>query len=191
VKNLAIGLWIIQVLAAFTMLIAAVFETESILATGPTLVVVGLLLGLATRPLQSWSALGFALSGPLVCALISFLIAAFGWGPREGHAPTLVILSTYLILSAPLAIAAWRRIWRWATNRNGLPLAGLQFSLKTLLITMTATCIVIAAAKLLADYIGRSERLIFGGFTLTVLVLCALVVWRCLAYPMVKSDAQS
>ena len=49
-KNLAIGLWIIQVLAAFTMLIAAVFETESILATGPTLVVIGLLLGLANLP---------------------------------------------------------------------------------------------------------------------------------------------
>ena len=48
---------------------------------------------------------------------------------------------------------------------------------------MTATCIVIAAAKFLADYAGRGELLGFGSFTFVMLVLSGLVVWRYLAYP--------
>ena len=182
-KNLAIGLWITQVLTAITTLIAAGVQIESIVATGPTLAVIGLLLGLTTRALQSRSTLGFALSGPLVCAFVSFLIAAFRWGPGPTRTPALVILTTYVILIAPLAIISWRQIWRWGTMANERPATAFQFRLKTLLIVMTATCIVIAAAKFLADYAGPRELLGFGSFTFIVLVLSGLVVWRYLTYP--------
>ena len=185
-KNLAIGLWITQVLAAIAMLIAAGVAIQSILATGPALTVIGLLLGLTTRALRSRSALGFALSGPLVCALISFLIAAFRWGPGEAHAPTVVILTTYLILISPLAFFSRQRIWRWETIVSGRPATAFQFRLKTLFIAMTATCIVIAAAKFLADYARPGEDLGFGSFTFIVLVLSGLVVWRYLAYPSAR-----
>ena len=184
-KKFATSLWIAQVLAAITMLIAAGVETESIVATGPTLTVIGLLLGLSTRALQSKSALAFALSGPLVCAFIALLIAVFRWGPRQGHTPTLIVLITYVILIAPLAIISWREIWRWNTMAKEGPTHAFQFRLKTLLITMTATCILIAAAKFLADYV-RGERLGFGSFTLIVLVLNGLVMWRYLAYPSAR-----
>jgi hypothetical protein len=184
-KKLAIGLWIAQVLAAGTMLIAAGVKTESILATGPALTVIGLLLGLTTRALQSRSALAFALSGPLVCAFISFLIAAFHWSPLEGHIPTLVVLSTYVIVIVPLAFMSWCQIWRWETAPNARPTTAFQFRLKTLLLVMTATCILIPTTKFLANNLRPADTLIFGSFTLLVLVLTGLVVWRYLIYPSV------
>jgi hypothetical protein len=181
-KKLAIGLWVTQVAAALTILIAAIVKTESILATGPTLTVVGLLLALATCSIQSQPVLGFAISGPLVCALISYFIAAFRWGPREGHTPTVVILIIYVTLIAPLALIAWRHIWRWSPIARNLAAPAFQFRLKTLLIAITMACLLTAAVKYLAIYAGE-ERGIFGGFTLIVLVLTGLVVWRSLSYP--------
>ena len=186
-KKLAIGLWIVQLLAALTMLIAAGVQTESIVATGPTLTVIGLLLGLTTRALQSKSALSFALSGPLVCTFIAFLIAALHWSPEEGHTPTLIVLITYVILIAPLAIISCREIWQWNTMAKDSPANAFQFRLKTLFIAMTAACILIAAAKFLADYV-RGERLSFGSFTLIVLVLSGLVMWRWQGLQLQQSD---
>lgn len=67
---------------------------------------------------------------------------------------------------------------------NEDPATAFQFRLKTLLIAMTATCIVIAAAKLLPNDAVRGERPIFGTYTFIVFVLSGLVVWRYLAQPL-------
>jgi hypothetical protein len=183
VKNFAIALWLAQVLAAIGMLIAVVIDIETILVTGPILAAVGLLLALATGSIQSWSALAFSLSGPFVTAFISFLIAVFDFSPEEAYTPTIAVLITYLALFWPIAFMAFLRIRRWRTTAIGFNRPVVRFSMKTLLIVMTATCIVIAGGKLLFDSLPPDEAYLFGGFTFTVLVLSSLVVWRCLAYP--------
>ncbi len=114
-KNFAIGLWVVQTLAAIAMLIAASIIIESILTTGPVLAIVGLLLALFTRRLQSWPSLAFALSGPLVTAFISFLIAVFELDPAEAFTPTLTILTAYLLVISPFAVLSWLRILHWET----------------------------------------------------------------------------
>ena len=182
-KQLSIAFWLAKVLAAIAMLIAVVIDIEAILVTGPILAAVGLLLALATASIQSWSALAFALSGPFVAAFISFLIAVFDFSPEEAHTPTIAILITYLALIWPIAIMSLLRILRWRTTAIGSKRPIVRFSMKTMLFVMTATCIVIAAGKLLLDSVPPDEAYLFGGFTFTVLVLSGIVVWRCLAYP--------
>jgi hypothetical protein len=191
VKNFAIGLWLAQVLAAIAMLIAVLVDIEYILATGPILAAIGLLLSLATASIQSWSALTFALSGPFVAAFISLLIAVFELGPDEARTPAIVVLITYLALIWPIAFMSCLRIFRWRTIATGPNRPVVRFSMKTLLIVMTATCLLIVACKLLFDVIPSDEAYLFGGFTLIVLVLCSIVVWRCLAYPFRNPPARN
>jgi hypothetical protein len=190
-KNFAISLWLAQVLAAIAMLIAVIVDIEYILVTGPILAAIGLLLALAMTSIQSWSTLTFALSAPFVAAFISLLIAVFELGPTEARTPAIVVLISYLILIWPIAFMSFLRIVRWRTvaNRANRPI--VQFSLKTLLIVMTATCLLIAAGKLLFDTMPADETYMFGGFTLLVFVLSGGVVWKCLAYPYrgKKSDS--
>ena len=181
-RKLAIGLWVSQCLSAFAMIgFAAGYSIESILATGPILACTGLLLGLATRPLQSWSILAFALSAPAVCTLIAILIAVFNLSPEEATSPTIVILGAYIVLMLPLAILSWRAIYRWSTFARNAERRLLQFSIKTLLIVMTSVCIVVGACKLIFVYVGLDELLIFGGFAIVSLLLCGLVIWRFMA----------
>lgn len=182
-KKLAIGLWIAQLLAAIAMLLATLVNIEFILVTGPILAVLGLLLALASASIQSWSVLTFALSAPFVAAFISLLIAAFHLGPTEARTPAIVVLVTYLVLIGPIAFMSFLRLLRWRTVANRANRPVVRFSLKTLLIAMTATCLVIAAGKLLFEVMPADETYLFGGFTLFVFVLSGGVVWKCLAYP--------
>lgn len=175
-KNLAVTLWMFQLIAALVMLVAAAIKTESILITGPALSLIGLLLGLATCALQSPAALAFALSAPLVCGLILFLIAAFRWGAREAYLPTVLVLSTYMLLMAPFAIVSGDRLWRWKTV-TGKPPRGFQFGLRTLLIAITACCLLIPIVTYLLKNM-RGESFVFRGFTILVVTLSGLVVWR-------------
>jgi hypothetical protein len=182
VKQLAIALCVIQILAAIAMLIAAIVEIETILFVGPILSVIGLLHGFITRGFRSWSTLLFALSAPLVCGLIAMLIAACRWNPTEAHDPVVTITSVYLIFTAPLAALVLRRTRRLDTLPLSLTPAPWQFSLRSLLVLMTVVCILMVAGKILIDAMLQGDRLIFSGFALLVVALSGVVLWLFIAH---------
>jgi len=176
VKIVAIALWLGEVLAAIIMLVLASLHIQTILFTGPILTVTGLLLAFVTRPLRSWTALGFALSGPLVSGFLSLSIAVFNLGPAESYSLVVSTLTAYALLMLPAAVASIRQIVRWETLVWGISPPLFQFSLKSLLMLMTLICVLIAAVKILLTAIGRDESIFFGGFTLVVFVLCGVAV---------------
>jgi hypothetical protein len=85
---------------------AILYETESVVITGPilfTLGVLALLGGLFTRH-RLVVALGAAHCG--ICLLFLLLVNAMEWSPDEAHVPFLVMGTVYtLALAVPTAIA--------------------------------------------------------------------------------------
>jgi hypothetical protein len=168
-------------MAAVTMFIAAMIDVESILFMGPVLTVAGLVLAVVTRPLLSWPMLCVGLSGPLVCALIAYLIVIGNWGTIEAYVPTAVITGLYAMCFFPAtAVALASALKRQATCTTSTRPAS-RYSLKSLLYVMTSICILLVVGRLVAEVI-HDEGVIFGGYALVVVALCGLVLWRFIAY---------
>jgi hypothetical protein len=177
VRTFAICAWVVYVLAANAMLVASAIDVETILATGPTLTVAGLLLAYATRPLRSRGVLIVALSGPLMAAFIALNIAMFQLGPHEAQQPVTLMLACYLFLFWPAALYSLFLLIRWNTPTSPHP-RWMQFSLKTLLIAMTAMCVSIVIARQYLGSFGPSEGVFFAVFGFGVVLVCALIFWR-------------
>jgi hypothetical protein len=178
---LAIGLWVAQVVALAVMFIAAVIDVESIIFTGPAFTLVGLAHALVTRSLQSWITLVFALSAPLVCAIIAVLIPIFDWRPNDARLPVITILLVYAIVIAPVAGRALQIAWQWQANNQARAVLPWQFSLKSILVTMTLFCVLLAAARFIVKQLDLDDG-VFSGFAAMVALLAALVIWRYLAF---------
>ena len=187
-RRLAVSLWTGQLLAALAMLIAAAVSVESILVTGPLLSIVGLLLGSVTQPLRSWWTLLFALSAPLIAALISLVIAVFNLGPGLAQNPVVALMSIYLLFALPAAVVPFRIIRRWDVQ-SSVSRPTWQFSVKTLLLIMTGVCLLAAIGRLLIAASMDDEMLVFGGFTLGIIALCALLIGRFVAFRSVEECA--
>ncbi len=184
-RKLAIGLWVAQVLAAVTMLVAALIEIESIIGTGPALSIVGLLLAVVTWRLNSWEPIAFGVSGPLVCAVGAMLIAVNHWKPSSAERPIPILLAAYMLAATPLAIVSLRAIRRWQVIELPEQRRVWQFSMKSLMIWMTVVCVLTAAGQYVARRLGenpmRGEGYIFVSFALAAIVLSGVVLWRFLA----------
>jgi hypothetical protein len=178
-KRWAIGLWTAQVLSIVVAMVAASIEFRSIVVTGPILCVIGLALATATRPLRSWMAQLFALSGPLISAFCALLIAVFHLGPGDARRPILTIFATYILFAIPVALVSLRQIAGWPA---GLALRGrylLRFSLKSLLILMTAACVLLLPLQVVVSklpFIDFSTG--FGLFAAVTAALACVVLWR-------------
>jgi hypothetical protein len=175
-RKLALVAWAAQVLSTVAALAACAAEIHTILFTGPALAVSGFALALVTRPLRSWSVLGFSLSGPGVVALGATLIAVFRWGPDDAEVPILAILFIYTLLSVPVALTLFPEILRWsvsATSQN----AFWQYSLKSLLVLTTALCVTVPIIRALLIHIGAADSFIFSTFVMVTLALIGLSVW--------------
>jgi hypothetical protein len=182
VRKLAIGFWAAQALAALVMLwTAAAIHLESILWTGPTLTIVGLLHAVVTLSLGSWVTLVAGLSGPLVCAFIAVCIALFNWSPGEAEGPVIVIMSLYTVIFFPVTAITLRPGIKWDAKSASPAPPVWQFSLKSLLLSMTAICLLIVAAQQVSTAL-RDDDIIFNGFALVTVALCGLVVWRFVVY---------
>lgn len=174
----ATAVWAAQLVATVGMVIPAFVEIEWIMGAGPILSIAGLVMATFARRLQSTVVLLYGLSGPLVCALCAALIAINSWGPEESRAPIGVIIVVYAILAVPLAIVAFLQIrWPYA-EPSAKPPRAWQFSLRSLLVLMTAVCVVIAVGRLLFRNVSRDESYFFGGYALACIVLSAGVAWR-------------
>lgn len=191
-KHVAIGLWAAQLLAAACLLIGALIHIESILVTGPILTLVGLMLAIVTRGMHSWIILSFAVSAPLVCAFIATLIAVFDMPPDTARLPVLVLFSVYVLAQAIGAAPTIVQLLRWQQLAGTQPVP-FRFSLKTLLIAMTAICLLVVLGRMLFSKFGLlgppAETYIFGGFALVAVLGSGFVVLRTVATGQGSKDA--
>lgn len=172
----AIGLWAAQVLATIAAILAGAVEIESIIGTGPAMSITGLALAFVARPLRSWRVLLFSLSAPVLCALCAFLIALFRWDPGEAQTPIMVILSIFGLLAIPAAAMSLRSILLWHNLDNSRRPFVWRYSLRSLLVTTTALCVLLALGRLVVVFVGLQERLVFGLFSLATLTLVGTVL---------------
>jgi hypothetical protein len=179
VRRFAIGLCAAQLLTAFGALCGAIIELESIVGTGPVLTVVGLLTAWVTRHYNSRYLLMFGLSAPAVSAFGAILIAGFHWSPPEARAPIITLLTLYALPLIPAALVAGYLILRGTVVT--IPLASRtawQYSLRTLLLTMTAVCIFTAVGQYFARMAIPDFPIVFSTFAMATIALSAAIVWR-------------
>ena len=172
----AIGLWYAQSLTTLAMLAMVIcFDIETIVVTGPALTAIGLALTLVTRPLASWPVTHFSLSAPLMCAFGALVIAFFELRPGQAYFPILTILTTYTILTSPLALLARRRIRDWpATPRTRWV---LRYNMKSLFVVMTGVSVAAAVLSYLANA-ALGFPIVFGTFGIIAAALPFIISWQ-------------
>jgi hypothetical protein len=173
-KKVALGAWAAQILATIAAVAACAVDVESILFTGPALTFSGTALALVTRSLRSWNVLAYGLSGPLVSALGALLILVFSWGPSEAQEPILAISILYAMLSIPTALIVFPKILYWTASPRPWAPFPWQFSLKSLLLVTTATCVVVPLFRFLLTNSFRGDYIIFSVFVLVTVSLMGL-----------------
>ena len=102
------GFYSLQLLVLTIGFAAAIFiDTETIIATGLALVLVGLvLLGLAWRYKDlPFMTCGF--SGPMFGGVIFLLIFLNDWGPEEARWPVLGLASVYMLWLVSVGVGLW------------------------------------------------------------------------------------
>ena len=172
----AIALWTVQVLATVAAVAACAAKIESILFTGPSLAVIGLILAIVTRPLRSWRVLLYSLSGPFVAAFCAALIAVFRWGPGDAEDPILAILFIYTFLSIPTALSVFPEILQWSSSPPKWSPPRWRYSLRSLLLVTTALCIVVPALRFLFLNARRNDTIIFSLFVLVTMTLAGIAL---------------
>lgn len=134
-----IALWVARVLTVLgwltavvgTILIAYV-DVESVLSSGPSMVVLGALLLIAAAVCRNWFALGAGVSMVAVCLLFFGLVWYLDWSPSDAEKPFIAMSTIYTIALSPLAVVSLiqcPRITRyrpWECHNCGYPLYGLK-----------------------------------------------------------------
>jgi len=110
------GFYSLQLVVLVTGFAAAIFiDTETIIASGSALALVGLvLLGVAWR-YKDLPFLACGFSGPIFGVFIFLLIFHNGWGPNEARGPVLGLASVYML--GLVSVGAWL----WLRRRGSLP----------------------------------------------------------------------
>lgn len=172
-------------------MIAARVFFESIVFTCPLMGVAGLLVGVVACRLQSRAVLTHGLSAPLICAFGAMLIAVNHWGPDSAQEPIMMMLAGYTILSLPLAAVSLHRVSRLSRRdavNNERP--WWQFSLRSMLVTVTTVCVSIAVARLLFRYVPRADSIAFGDYAIAYAALSAYVGWRYRVFAHVQVESR-
>ncbi len=103
-------LLLLAILASAAMCLA---DVESILWSGPTVTVLGL-LSMATLRQRSEFPLAviYGLSGPLLSVCVGVLINVRGWSPADAQVPVSLISLVYAVVATPLAVFVLRHTRR-------------------------------------------------------------------------------
>jgi hypothetical protein len=173
-RKWAIGIWCAQLLATVGAMIAAIIDIESIVFTGPIASLLGLALAFFASRLLLRSVLWFGLSSPIMWAVCALLIVTFDLGPGRAQWPISALICICVTLSAPLAAAALRAIIQTPPRQSPMV---WQYSLKSLLIAMTALCVLLAVVRGLIAIAGRGEDVLFAIFFILIVAAAGLSVW--------------
>ena len=172
-QKAAIGLLAAQCVTVLIALAAATVEIESIVWSGPALAAIGVALAYTARPLHSFAVTAFGLSGPMLAAFGAGLIAAFGWGPNSAKVPITSLIAIYALIAVPWAVFSLRRILAWTSAP--LPQFVWQFSLKSLIVAMTALCLLLVLLR--GAMMLRGEMLGFALFSIAMFGVTSVVLY--------------
>ena len=124
----------------------AATEIESIVVTGPTFTVLGLLVVLLGAIDGRMMAVWFGLSAGLVSLLVFVLINAMGWGPDPAATPVTLILLSYELAVIPIGLLAlYDIVSRPRLTPSQIP---RQFNLRSLLVLMLLAGVDLAIVRL-------------------------------------------
>jgi hypothetical protein len=97
--------------AAVTVLGSALIwiNVESVLASGPALMLVGFTMLVGGFRRQKPFIWGLGAAHCAVCVLFVALVNLLNWGPRQAEQPFAVMSGAYNLLTLPVAVLAWVR----------------------------------------------------------------------------------
>lgn len=107
-----VRLWIVfQMVVAIVGCAAAFYDVETIVATGPTLTVVGI-FGIITC-IRRRFLFGFwiSMSAPAISLGVFLLIFLCNWSPTYAQGPVPIIGAIYTVALCVMGFIAWRRTW--------------------------------------------------------------------------------
>ncbi len=100
----------LQMLVIVGAVLAAVVEIESILATGPILSFIGLLIAHGCFRRRLPLGFYFGLSVPTISVLCFFIIFGLQWGPGRAATPIAALLALFAIVALPTGAWAVREV---------------------------------------------------------------------------------
>lgn len=161
---------LLSLIAAGAAALLAWIEVESILATLPAVVLLGLVVVLLAMRRTSWLLLCYGLAGFWSVAIVSLVIAGFDLSPERAVPTVPILLTIYAVLLTGLLVAvncaiATQQDFCLATRKR------LQFRVSTLMLLVTVVCVLSALGKLVT---WRGEMWIFASGGLALLGVSAL-----------------
>ena len=154
----------LHLLTGWVTAAAACWGVESIVTTFPVVIVSGIPVIVLAMRRTSWLLLCYGLSGCWGVGAVSLVIAAFDLSPRDAvpTVPLLLIVYAAILTGTFLAV---RKILGEQIGLSEATQAPLTYSLRTMMWTVTVTCVLAALGKLVT---WQNEMSIFasGGFAL-------------------------
>jgi hypothetical protein len=169
------GLCWVQVGGATAAAVAAFVEVETIIAFGPAIALLGMVLALVSLQSTFLNLLLFGLLCPVTTSAIALLIAWLEWSPGEAAVPVPVLLTLNAGITAVWGPLTARQIIRTRRLDASSGKAIVRFSLLNLLGLVTVACLLLA---LLRQIPGGAEMMWFAVYGIGVLVLgLAVAAW--------------
>lgn len=124
-------LLILQLMTALIGNVAAFVDVETIVASGPILSILGILVTIASLRRRFHLGLWIGMSGPAISLIIFLVIFLQHWNPSEAQKPIPILAALYVAVVCLLGLAALQRIAELqrrsgsGTNESGeiLPIA--------------------------------------------------------------------
>ena len=131
--KLFITQWVLLVVAWLTCAIAwalVLFEVESVIATGPVIFFLGVLLIILGAVSGNPQAVLTGVAHCAVCLLLFFLVLILNWSPTQAEGPFIWMGISYLVIATPMTL--WALLQRprvrppWECKTCGYALYGLN-----------------------------------------------------------------
>jgi hypothetical protein len=167
--------WLLATVAAVAAA-AACFEVETIAGTCPVLAVLGIILAIGATRGRRADYLVLGLAETIVTAVLALVIAVYTLSP--GEASTLACSVLIVNAIASLATCCWlanRSVYDSSKPSTPGHAGGIRFSMRTLLIATTMSCVLLAVARLIA---WRGEMIWFAAYGLGMTAVSAVIAVR-------------
>lgn len=147
--------------------VCAVFEIESIMASGPILSLSGGLIALLSFHRDRLMGLLFGLAAPTVAMFCLFVIATRNWSPPEAQIPVSLFLVVFGLLCVPACALAVLELETSGTTRQKVR---FQFSIAAMLVLMLMFALVFGFAQT-AGFDGAVTGIFLGYLVVLLYVL--------------------
>jgi hypothetical protein len=105
-------------------------DVETVLASGPTLLIVGILALIFSTIKSYWWGIAIGLAHISLTFVFFFSVFINQWSPRDAELPFAVMGAAYLVAITPATVIAWLKrpsgFASWQCQHCGYPLVGLE-----------------------------------------------------------------